>query len=115
MIGNKQQVQEYLKKDKDYIYECKRKQEKSIRSSGQNRYYFWVVVEIISDFHWFTPVETHLLLKQTFKLETTTDLSKSEFKAMIDLIIDLWQVKYSIKIPLPMDSWLEKSLMEWLY
>jgi len=79
MIGNKEQVQKYLEKDKEDIYECKRKQKKSIRTILQNNYYWGVVIPTISQFHGYFEVETHELIKSIFKLETTTWLDTSEF------------------------------------
>jgi hypothetical protein len=72
-------------------------------------------VQIIWDFHWYTPVETHELLKATFKLETTTDLSIDEFKSMIDNIRDLWLTKFNCYIPLPSDLSWEESLYKSLW
>jgi hypothetical protein len=41
MIGTKQQVIEYLQdKKEDEIFEITKKQEKTIRSIAQNKYYF---------------------------------------------------------------------------
>ncbi len=109
MIGNKEQILNYLEKDKDWdIYECTRKQKKSIRSLLQNNYYFWVVVPIISDFHWFNTIETHELIKGMFKIKTTTWLNTSEFKWFMEQIIDIWKVRYNVTIPLP-SWWLEEQ------
>jgi len=105
MLWTKQQILTYLEKDKDGdIYECTRKQKKTVRSLAQNNYYFWVIINIISDFHGFTPIETHKLLKLTFKIDTTTWLSTKDFKWLIDSIIDMWKVTYWVIIPLPEDN-----------
>lgn len=116
MIGNKQQVQEYLnKQNEEDIFELTKKKEKSIRSLAQNRFYWGYVIDIIGNFHWFTPVETHLAIKQTFNLETTTELSTTEFKILIEMIQDLWENKFNVKIPNPRDIKAEESLFNSLW
>jgi len=116
MIWNKLEAITYISNLKDdAIIEAKQKQNKSTRSLAQNKYYFWVVVNVISDFHGYTPVETHELLKVTFDLKTTTWLDTSEFKFMCEMIIDMWATKYQVRIPLPEDSWMEASLFKGLW
>ena len=114
MIGNKEDIIEWLESKKDWaIFEVTEKREKTLRSIAQNRYYFWVVVNTVSSFHWYTPVETHELLKLTVWLETTTNLEKDEFSFMCNLIRDVWKTKFDVRIPLPneADLWeLEKYL-----
>lgn len=87
------------------IFELTRKTKKSLRSIAQNRYYFWVVVEYIADFIWlqhkFEKLEIHNQIKEYFKLETTTDLEVSEFKAMIEEIRAWWLEYRGLYIPLP--------------
>jgi|AntAceMinimDraft_18_1070375.scaffolds.fasta_scaffold178668_2 hypothetical protein len=103
MIWNKEETTERLEKQEEGIFEISKKREKTIRSKAQNKFYFWIVIKIIWDFHGYSPVETHNLIKGTFKLKTTTDLSKSEFKYMIEIIQDLWKTKYNCIIPNPSD------------
>lgn len=114
MIGNKEAVLEYLEDKKDEaIFEITQKREKTLRSLAQNRYYFGIVVNEISNFHGYTPVETHELLKVTVWLETTTNLETDEFSFMCNLIRDVWQTKFLLRIPLPneADLWeMEKYL-----
>jgi len=64
MLGTKKDILEWLqdKKEED-IFEITKKQEKSLLSRAQQKYYFGVIVKIISDFHWYTSVETHELIK----------------------------------------------------
>ena len=91
--------------DDEKIYELTEKKQKSIRTIAQNRYYFWVVVEYIADFIWlqhnFEKIEIHKQIKEYFKLETTTDLEVSEFKAMIEEIRAWWLEYRGLYIPLP--------------
>ena len=115
MVWNKEEVIKYLEKDKWYIYEIKKKQEKNIRSIAQSRYYFWIIIPIIATFHWYTVIETHELIKCMFKLKTTTNISTSEFKFLCESIIDMWKVKYNVTIPLPRDASNDRSLYESLW
>ena len=116
MIGAKKDIFEYLKdKKEDDIFELTKKQEKSIRSNLQNKYYWWCVVDIISNHHWMTAIETHLAIKQTFWVETTTDLSTSEFKFLMETIQELWMSKFWVKIPNPNEVEELKSLEKYLF
>jgi hypothetical protein len=50
MLGNKQQILDFLsKQDEESIFEITKKQEKSIRSMAQNRYWHAVICSTISD------------------------------------------------------------------
>jgi hypothetical protein len=51
MIGNKEQIIEWLQDKKDdVILEISQKRTKTSRSLAQNRYY-WLILDIIADFH----------------------------------------------------------------
>lgn len=116
MIKTKQQIIEYLEdKNEDDIFEISKKQEKTIRSEAQNRYYWWFVVQTICDWNWDTPIEAHYWIKQTFKIETTTNLSTWEFKFIIDTIRELFERVYWLIIPLPKDIKEEESLFKYLW
>lgn len=110
MIGNKEQIIEWLsdKKD-DVIFEISQKREKTSRSLAQNRYYF-LILDIISDFHWNSQMEQHEIIKMYFKLETTTNLDTGEFTFLIQSIRDLRKTKFGLYIPLPN----EIQEMDWL-
>lgn len=111
MVGNKEKILEFLfNKDNDSIFEIKLK--RYTRSQLQVKYYWWVIVDIIWDFHWYDPVETNEMLKTTFWVDTFTNLDTKEFKELIENIITIWKNKYWVKIPLPNgdDQSLFKSL-----
>ena len=109
MIWTKQDVLNYLEKDKEGdIYECSKKQKKTARTLAQNKYYFWIIVPTIADFHWYYTIEVHELIKGMFKLETTTWLSTEEFIWLIKQIREIWQTKYNCYIPEPEDRYLFK-------
>jgi len=116
MLGNKQQILDFLlKQDEESIFEITKKQEKSIRTSCQVKYYFWVIVKMISEEHGYTPVETHELLKLTCWLETTTWLSTDEFSFLCNMIRDLWKEKFDFYIPKPNELEDLKNLDKYLF
>ena len=111
MIWTNQEIIDYISKWKSTdIYECVRKQTKSIRSLAQNKYYWAVVISIISKWSWDSTLSTHYGIKSMFDLKTTTDLEVDEFKFMIEAIRELFNEKYNIRIPLPSDLKDEESL-----
>lgn len=116
MLGTKQQIIDFLsKQDKESIFEITKKQGKSIRSNLQNKYYWGCVIDIISNHHWMTAIEAHLAIKQTFWVETTTDLSTSEFKFLMETIQELWMTKFWVVIPKPTDLEDLKNLEKYLF
>lgn len=117
MIWNLKQILKYilLNWNNDALYEIKKKQIKTIRSYAQNRYYFWVVIKTISDFHWYTPVESHELIKTTFWIETTTDLTTDEFSFMCNSIRDMWLQTYWCYIPTPNEIEELKTIEKYLF
>ena len=111
MLWNKQDVIKYLEKNKEGdIYDITRKTKKTLISEAQRKYYFWVIIEITWGFHWHTPPEQHEMLKSWFKLTTTTWLSMSEYAMMCNLIIDLYETKFWVIIPLPSTIHEDESL-----
>lgn len=120
MIWNKKQILEYINKlDDDDIIEATKKQTKTIRSIAQNKYYFWVILKYICEFIWiehkFEIMEQHNQIKEHFCLETTTDLSTSEFKYMCEEI-RAWYLEYRwLYIPLPRESEDLQNLETYLY
>jgi ketol-acid reductoisomerase len=62
-----------------------------------------------------TAIETHLAIKKTFWVETTTDLSTSEFKSLMELIQELWKTKFEVVIPNPSSVEDLKNLSTYLF
>lgn len=85
----------------DTVVEVTKKTEKSVRTYRQIKYYFWVVIAIISDFHWYNAIEANEMVKLTFKRESFTDLETKEFENIMEIIRQLWMNKYWVKIPKP--------------
>lgn len=116
MIGNKEKILEYLQdKDDQSIFEISQKRTKTIRSLAQNRYYFWIIIDVLSDFHGENPVAMHELIKKTVWVETTTNLTTKDFKFMCELIIETWRVKFWVHIPKPNEVAELESLEKYLF
>lgn len=86
------------------------------RTSQQNRYYWGVVLKIVSQETGFTPEEAHEVYKKKFltyqkahkgKLydftKSTTDLKTSEFGEYLDKVINHAQTELNLIIPAPED------------
>lgn len=116
MLGTKQQILDFLsKQDEESIFEITKKQEKSIRSQAQNRYWHGVVCATISDWSWDSTIWVHYMLKEMFKIETTTDLSTDEFAFMCKSVIELFKTNYDVRIPLPREDEDLKNLEKYLF
>ena len=115
MILNKAKILDFIITAEWELFDIKEVKEKNLLSRAQQKFYWWVVVDIISNYHGITPLETHLAIKTTFNLETTTDLSKKEFKDLIELIQELWKSKFNVEIPSPSDIKGEESLFKTLW
>ena len=113
MIKTKQEILKYLeKKEDDEIFDITKKQIKTIRSLALNKYWWSVVIDIVSDFMWEAPISAHIALKSLFKLDTSTDLSNEEFIFLIKSTIALFEETYSVKIPLPENRAENESLIK---
>ncbi|MCP4971943.1 MAG: hypothetical protein GY932_15290 [Arcobacter sp.] len=55
------------------------------------------------------------MLKQTFNLETTTNLDTDEFANMCKIIIDLFREKYGVIIPTPTSAEDMENLETYLF
>lgn len=116
MLWNKTQVLDYINKlDDDSIIEVTKKQTKTIRSQLQNRYYHGIICKTISGWSWDSTISVHYMIKEMFKLETTTDLSTDEFSFMCKSIIELFKTNYWVVIPTPTDIEDLKNLETYLF
>ncbi len=84
---------------------------RATRSNQQNRYYWGVVVQVLSEFTGFTPDEMHTALKEKFlgvervsgllKIRSTASLTTDEFVQYVNQIV-LWAAEQlSVYIPSP--------------
>ena len=111
----------YLQRLKNTI-EVVIRQPKSLRSLQQNRYYWGVIVEILSQHTGYEPEEVHEMLKSKFLLRfarineenipytlSTTKLSTKEFKEYIEKI-QMWAAEeLGIILPDPQEIDIEEE------
>jgi len=120
MIWTKKQIINYLEKQNDNtLFEIKKKTEKTLRSIAQNKYYFWVVLDVIADYVWlqfnYEKMELHQQIKKDFWVETTTELSTSEFAFLMKEIKAFFLEKFNVYIPDPNEVENLKSLEKYLF
>lgn len=108
MIGTQKQILEYLqdKSDANQLYELKEiKSGKKQRSIYQNKYYWWVLIEIIADYmgikYPYEKMELHMQLKDQFWVKTTTDLDTAEFSFLVNEIRAWFLEHRNLYIPEP--------------
>ena len=104
MYKNKKQILEYLTQfDDEEIFEIKKPSEKKLRTEKQVRYYWWVVVDIISKETWYMPFEVNEQNKSLFGKSTFTDLSTVEFEEIMSLLRQFYHYHLNYNIPKPND------------
>lgn len=102
MYKTKKQILEYLSQFNDEeIFEIKKPSEKKLRTEKQVRYYWWVVVDIISKETGYMPLEVNEQNKSLFWKSTFTDLSTVEFEATMSLLRQFYHYHLGFNIPKP--------------
>ena len=102
MYKNKKQILEYLTQFADEeIFEIKKPSEKKLRTERQVRYYWWVVVDIISKETGYMPFEVNEQNKSLFWKSTFTDLSTVEFEEIMSLLRQFYHYHLGYNIPKP--------------
>ena len=102
MIWNKKKLILKLKNASDKeIFELKKISEKKNRSNKQVRYYWWVVIDIISKETWYMPFEVNEQNKSLFWKSTFTDLSTVEFEEIMSLLRQFYHYHLNYNIPKP--------------
>ena len=71
------------------------------RTHFQNNYYWKVVVRVFGDELGYTREEMHEVLKNQFKIKSTSKLDRDEFRDYLDRIIRWASVDFGILIPDP--------------
>lgn len=93
---------------------CKKEWTSTIRSNPQNRYYWGVVIDILSNHTGFDPVDMHEILKHKFLdrnvviadevmriPKSTTSLTTSEFEIYLSQIKEWASIGLSVVLPDP--------------
>ena len=110
ILHNKPAFQKFVGSRKDGEYKLSLKRSTKARSNQQNRYYWGVIIKMISEETGMFPDETHDALKWKFlrksagRFETvhsTTRLSTNEFSEYIDKVIAFASTDLNMRIPLP--------------
>lgn len=110
--GEKQRMAQYVRSLKGDIDVSVKKRTKP-RSSHQNRYYWGVVIEILSEYTGYEREEMHDALKMLFlrkpahapglpdTLRSTSDLTTKEFEDFLERVRRWATIELSVSIPLP--------------
>lgn len=110
--GEKQRMAQYVRSLKGDVSVTVKKRTKP-RSSHQNRYYWGVVVALLSEYTGYEHEEMHDALKLLFlrkpahapglpdTLRSTSDLSTKEFEDYLERVRRWADIELSIIIPLP--------------
>jgi len=77
------------------------REKRDVRSLNQNSYYHKIVIGYISEGTGHTPEETHEIIKQHFKIESTAKLKTQEFEDLMNRIRAWAKDFLDINIPLP--------------
>ena len=75
--------------------------EVSSRTHFQNNYYWKVICKMFGEELGYTKEEMHDVLKNEFKIESTSKLTKDEFRDYIDRIIRWASTNFQIVLPDP--------------
>ncbi len=109
-LDDKKKFDEYVKTLESKKIQIQIRKYKTSRSDQQNRYYWGVVVKILSDSFGYTPEEMHEALKWQFlrkkgvKIPTvisTTKLTTTQFKNYTEKIQRWASMEYGVMIPDP--------------
>lgn len=103
MFKTKKEILKYLEdfENEDEVFEIKKPSQKRLRTEKQVKYYWWVVVNIISKETWYLPFEVNEQNKSLFWKNTFTDLSTVEFEAVMSLIRQFYFYHLQLSIPKP--------------
>ena len=109
--------QVHIPKKPDWIYEVTLRKIYKDRSLNQNKYYWGICIEILSNELWYTPMEVHEIFKDRLltkiyhpnknkriklkRVKSTTDLTTIEFEEYLAKIRAFALQKLQINIPLP--------------
>jgi len=102
---NEKEAIEFIKNNPWKMFKISTLSSNKARSYRQIKYYWWVVVKIIKEYHWYNEIETNEILKIMFKKTTFTDLSTKEFENVMSIIRQLWFNKFGVNIPKPNEEY----------
>lgn len=103
----KKEILEILKDKEDSdLFDFKEVTDKKIRTYRQVKYYWGVMIRLVSEKTWDSPLEVNENNKILFKKETFTDLDTKEFEIYMGLIREYYKhhlsnSDYIFNIPKP--------------
>ena len=100
-IENPQKLSEHIKQRKDGLYKVMVTKQWT-RSTAQNSYYWWVVLELIEEHTGVSKEELHYFFKHKLLEEdfpSTAEQNKIDFAKYVDQIKDFASAEFGILIP----------------
>ena len=98
----KKELLEKIKNDSDdVIYSWSKIEWKKARTYKQVKYYWWVIVQLVSNFTWEMPLEVNNQNKILFWKTTFTDLEPSEFETAMSWLRQFYNFHLGLNIPKP--------------
>ncbi len=98
----KKQLLEKIKEDPDdMVYNWSKIQGKSLRTYKQVKYYWGVLINIVSNFTWDMPLEVNNQNKILFWKTTFTDLDPKEFETAMSWLRQFYHFHLGLNIPKP--------------
>ena len=110
-------LKEFLDKCSDWMYKVEISKQYKIRSLQENKYYFWIILKMLSDELWYEVDEVHELMKERFltkieklksdkrvklkRTKSTSELTTQEFEEYLENIRVFASKYLNIIIPLP--------------
>lgn len=100
-MDNKDRFRVYLSTFENKRIELVLRERNTGRSDEANRYYWGIVIEMISEHTGHTPDETHEILKEKFHVESTAKLKTGEFQEYVTKIVRFAASELNLAIPDP--------------
>ena len=110
-------LKEFLDKCSDWMYKVEISKQYKIRSLQENKYYFWIILKMLSDELWYEVDEVHELMKERFltkieklksekrvklkRTKSTSELTTKDFEDYLENIRVFASKYLNIIIPLP--------------
>jgi len=69
--------------------------------SGQQKYYYWNIINILSEELGYTKQEMHITIKNHFNIESTKSLERKEFSNFIEELVRWSAIELNVVIPDP--------------
>jgi len=101
---NEEEVITFLRKNPWKFYKISILTENKARSYRQVKYYFWLLVKLISDHTWYTSFDINEINKGLCQKETFTDLDTKEFEKKMSFLRQYYNYHLKLNIPKPNEN-----------